>query len=318
MTNKAAVLGKPIAHSLSPAMHNAAYRALGYNDWEYTRAEVGEEDLEDFLDGLDPQWQGLSLTMPLKKTIMDYGVPCDDTVETLGVANTAVIQWVELDDEEAAEAIAAGAAPDDLLGMQIELYNTDVFGITQALREADPDVESRIAAHAGHTVVLGSGSTAASALAALAQLGATRVTVAARHPDKVAALEPLAARLGLALEAAVLDSDATVAALAAAGAAISALPAHAADPLAARIASSGDATAKADATLLDVTYDPSPTDLMKVWRAAGSPDAAPVAVGGEGMLLWQGVRQVELMTGTPRHAVPVAAMRAALMEGLGR
>lgn len=319
MTNKAAVLGKPIAHSLSPAMHNAAYRELGYSDWEYGRAEVGEDDLEGFLDSLDPQWQGLSLTMPLKKTIMEYGVPCDDMVETLGVANTAVLQWVDLGDGP--DAFAVDDAEDGAeLGLEIELYNTDVFGIVQAFRESDPGIGERIGSHRGRVAVLGSGSTAMSALAALAQLGATDAVVGARHPDKVAALEPLADRLGLTLQAAALDSDGFVDSLTAVGAAVSALPAHAADAVAARIAACPGSRESIDATLLDVTYDPSPTDLMRAWSDRIGPvrPGGPAVIGGEEMLLWQGVRQVELMTGTPRHAVPVAAMRAALLEGLGR
>ena len=75
--HRCAVLGKPIAHSLSPVLHNAAYRALGLDSWSYGRHEVGETELEDFLESLDSSWAGLSLTMPLKKTIQPYGVPCN-------------------------------------------------------------------------------------------------------------------------------------------------------------------------------------------------------------------------------------------------
>ena len=75
--HRCAVLGKPIAHSLSPTLHNAAYRALALDDWWYDKHEVGETDLEGFLKTLNPQWAGLSLTMPLKKTIQPYGNPSD-------------------------------------------------------------------------------------------------------------------------------------------------------------------------------------------------------------------------------------------------
>ena len=75
IAHRCAVLGKPIAHSLSPVLHNAAYKALGLDDWAYERHEVGESDLDGFLRGLDPTWRGLSLTMPLKKTIQPYGTP---------------------------------------------------------------------------------------------------------------------------------------------------------------------------------------------------------------------------------------------------
>ena len=96
MTNvghRCAVLGKPIAHSLSPVLHNAAYRALGLDGWFYDKHEVGESELEGFLKSLDDSWTGLSLTMPLKKTIQPYGVPCNTWAKELEVANTAVFDW---------------------------------------------------------------------------------------------------------------------------------------------------------------------------------------------------------------------------------
>ena len=68
--HRCAVLGKPVAHSLSPVLHNAAYRSLKLDDWLYDKHEVGEDDLDAFLKGLDSTWAGLSLTMPLKKTKM--------------------------------------------------------------------------------------------------------------------------------------------------------------------------------------------------------------------------------------------------------
>mgnify|MGYP003210464203 CR=1 FL=1 len=71
--HRCAVLGKPVAHSLSPVLHNAAYRSLKLDDWLYDKHEVGEDDLDAFLKGLDSTWAGLSLTMPLKKTIQPYG-----------------------------------------------------------------------------------------------------------------------------------------------------------------------------------------------------------------------------------------------------
>ena len=78
--HRCAVLGKPIAHSLSPVLHNAAYHALGLEDWFYDKHEVGECDLEDFLKSLDSGWAGLSLTMPLKRTIQPYGEPIHQVV----------------------------------------------------------------------------------------------------------------------------------------------------------------------------------------------------------------------------------------------
>ena len=65
--HRAAVLGSPIAHSLSPALHTAAYAALGLDGWGYTAHEVAEDHLARFVAGLGPEWAGLSLTMPLKE-----------------------------------------------------------------------------------------------------------------------------------------------------------------------------------------------------------------------------------------------------------
>ena len=72
--HRCAVLGKPVAHSLSPVLHNAAYRSLKLDDWLYDKHEVGEDDLDAFLKGLDSTWAGLSLTMPLNYFVGGNGV----------------------------------------------------------------------------------------------------------------------------------------------------------------------------------------------------------------------------------------------------
>ncbi|MFD0818581.1 hypothetical protein ACFQ0D_09720, partial [Micromonospora zhanjiangensis] len=67
---RAAVLGKPIAHSLSPVIHNAGYRAAGLTGWSYTAVECAEAELPALVAGLGPEWAGLSLTMPLKQAAL--------------------------------------------------------------------------------------------------------------------------------------------------------------------------------------------------------------------------------------------------------
>ena len=188
IAHRCAVLGKPIAHSLSPVLHNAAYKALGLDDWAYERHEVGESDLDGFLKGLDPTWCGLSLTMPLKKTIQPYGTPSNMWAQRLKVANTAIFDW------PAEPGITPGATPDGASATgslpAIRLYNTDVMGIVlafdhelKALGEPDRWKSATSAA------VIGNGNTAASAVAACTVMlknGQTnkRITVAARHPGK--------------------------------------------------------------------------------------------------------------------------------------
>lgn len=147
------MLGRPVAHSLSPVLHRAAYAALGL-DWRYDAVEVGSEDLAAFLASLDPTWRGLSLTMPLKRTVVPLLDEADDLVALSGVANTVLL----------ADGRRRGA-------------NTDVPGAVAALRE-------RTAGPLGSAVVLGGGATATSVLLALAELGCREATVLVRDPAR--------------------------------------------------------------------------------------------------------------------------------------
>lgn len=70
MTTWAGVIGSPIAHSLSPVIHRAAWRQLGIAGWEYRRCDVTEEALPSFIDRLDDSFRGLSVTMPCKQAVM--------------------------------------------------------------------------------------------------------------------------------------------------------------------------------------------------------------------------------------------------------
>lgn len=147
--HRAAVLGSPIAHSLSPVLHNAAYRALGLDDWEYGRFELDEAGLPDFLAGLAPgTWAGFSLTMPLKRAVIPLLDEVSETALAVDAVNTLVFE-------------ADGRRTGD---------NTDVLGLVAALRERGIE---RVPSAA----VLGAGATASSALAALARLGAEQITV---------------------------------------------------------------------------------------------------------------------------------------------
>lgn len=145
-----AVLGDPISHSLSPVLHNAAYKALGLTNWQYSKEKVSEAELADFISNLDDSWKGLSLTMPLKKTVMKLGTPCDYWSKVLNVANTAIFT-----------SNPATASPS-----QIELCNTDVSGIIMAFIQA---LHERISG-VKKAVIIGSGNTASSAMAALIEI----------------------------------------------------------------------------------------------------------------------------------------------------
>ena len=195
----AAVLGSPVAHSLSPVLHNAAYAALGLTDWSYGLHECREPELAGFVDGLGPEWAGLSLTMPLKRVTLDVADEVDELAAAIGAANTLV-----------------------LTGRRTA-YNTDIVGIGATLGRTLP----------GRAVVLGAGGTAQSALAALREAGIDDVTVLVRDLGRTTELRDTAERLGVAprIVAALADPASASAELVGADVVISTLPPGGADPL---------------------------------------------------------------------------------------
>lgn len=161
---RAAVLGSPIAHSRSPQLHLAAYRALGLHDWTYDRIECTAEQLPGLVASFGPEWVGLSVTMPGKFAALGVADERTARAELVGSANTLVRS-------------PAGWRAD----------NTDIDGVTGALGEVA----------AVHGIVVGSGGTAPAVVVGLAEVGVQRLTVAARNPDKAAPLVELATRLGV-------------------------------------------------------------------------------------------------------------------------
>ncbi|GAA2387472.1 shikimate dehydrogenase [Nonomuraea africana] len=260
-TGRAAVLGSPIAHSLSPYLHRAAYQAMGLTGWTYEAHECDEARLPALLDAAD--WAGLSLTMPLKRAVLPLLDTVSDLAVEVGGANTVVF--------------TDGVRHGD---------NTDVYGIERALAEAGVPAP-------GSALVLGAGATAASALAALRNLGLRTATLVARDPARAGETIEVAERLGVALAVETFDK---LEALLDVDLVVSTLPGGAADSFAGQLARVP--------ALFDVVYAPWPTRLAAAVEAGGGK-----VVGGFPMLLHQAVRQVELMTG--RGDVPVEAMRAA-------
>jgi shikimate dehydrogenase len=286
---RAAVLGHPIAHSLSPVLHRAAYAALGLDAWRYDAVDVTEEQLPGLVESLTGEWAGLSLTMPLKQTVIPLLDHIEPLAEVVGAVNTVLVQ--------------SGRGRPVLTGA-----NTDVYGIVTALGEAL--APGPVASVRRTAAVLGGGATAASTLAALAQLGCTTPVVYVRSLGRIGGLMRAAHRMGV--EPRYVSSDAAARELTSADLVVSTLPPHAADGLAAQLieqASEHDAVAPSG-VLLDVAYDPRPTALAAAWTRAGG-----AVVGGERMLLHQAAEQVRLMTG---RAAPVEAMSAALVDALDR
>ncbi|WP_344496531.1 shikimate dehydrogenase [Streptomyces enissocaesilis] len=227
---RAAVLGSPIAHSLSPVLHRAAYEALGLTHWSYDRFEVDEAALPGFFAELDSSWAGLSLTMPLKRAVMPLLDEVGETAASVEAVNTVVFT-------------EDGRRLGD---------NTDIPGMIAALRERGIEkVES--------AAVLGAGATASSALAALSRLCTGPVTAYVRSSARADEMRQWGERLGVdvriadwAKAARAFDAPLVVATT----------PAGTTDALA-------QAVPDRPGTLFDVLYDPWPTALAAAWSARG-------------------------------------------------
>lgn len=277
MTMWAAVIGSPIAHSLSPVIHRAAWEQLGIDGWEYRRAEVTEESLPTFIGQLDESFCGLSVTMPCKQAVMPLLDAIDPLASAVGAVNTVV----------PSAGMLAG-------------FNTDVTGIVSAVRRACSRSGVPVPLSA---LVLGARATASSALAALGELGITTTTVAARRFGGPGSVISAASRLGVSVEQ-VMWSDVSAVASAAARAdvLISTLPAGVADPIASRL------VPREGQVLLDVIYSPRDTALRTTFEKTGG-----VVAEGTDMLVYQGAAQVQLMTGrSPDPAVMRHALEAEL------
>ncbi|MEU1332235.1 shikimate dehydrogenase [Streptomyces sp. NPDC005865] len=227
---RAAVLGSPIAHSLSPVLHRAAYEELGLSDWSYDRFEIDEAALPGFIGELGPEWAGLSLTMPLKRAIIPLLDEISGTAASVEAVNTVVFR-------------EDGRKVGD---------NTDVPGMVAALRERGIEqVES--------AAILGAGATASSALAALARICTGEVVAYVRSDARAAEMRQWGERLDVAVRTEAWEDarEALDAPLV-----IATTPAGATDALSALVP-------ERPATLFDVLYDPWPTELAARWSAYG-------------------------------------------------
>jgi shikimate dehydrogenase len=191
---KAGILGSPVAHSRSPQLHLAAYRALGLHDWTYERIECDADRLPTVVGGLGPEWVGVSVTMPGKFAALRFADERTARAELVGSANTLV-------------RTPRGWRAD----------NTDIDGVTGALGAAS-----------GRALVCGSGGTAPAAVVALAELGVDGITIVARNPDKAARLVDLGMRVGVATRFCGLDNDGLADEAAAGQVLVSTIPADAA------------------------------------------------------------------------------------------
>ncbi len=278
MSKRYAVLGSPISHSKSPAIHLAAYRVLGL-DWEYGRAEVQKGLLRTFLAGLGETWNGFSITMPLKEEASRFADELDDYARLTGATNTLHL---------------------DEFG-KWHGFNTDVFGIVQAVTEARIGLVKR-------ALIIGSGATATSALVAIKELNPNaHVEILARNPESRKSLIALGKTLGLKVSrAGGLRAASRVSSLT-----ISTLPAGSLDKQAAKLAKA--LFWKPKGALLDVAYNPWPSKLAAAWDAKERR-----TISGLEMLIWQAVAQIRIFTTgntereLPNEVAVVSAMHIAV------
>ncbi|HET9187056.1 MAG TPA: shikimate dehydrogenase [Acidothermaceae bacterium] len=275
---RAAVLGSPIAHSLSPVLHRAAYADLGLS-WTYDAIECDVDQLAELLTTADDAFVGLSLTMPLKRAVLPLCDELSPLAAAVGAANTVTFEGVGPFRRRRGD-------------------NTDVGGMVGAIRATGlPD---------GPVAILGAGGTAAAALAAVRDLGRDRAAVVVRDPLRAADLLGAADRLGVAVTLAEWPG---VDVVARAGSVISTVPAGAADSI--------SGVLRPGQLLFDVVYDPWPTPLARAADEAGARVIGGLELlirqAALQVEIWSGLR----LSGAPLGAMK-AAGEAALRERASR
>ena len=173
--NRAAVLGRPVAHSLSPVLHRAAYAALGLTDWTYDALDLGADDLPVLLGGLGEEWRGFSVTMPCKQAAVDVADDVEQLPRLLHAANTLIRTDA---------------------GWRAE--NTDVGGVGMALQLVGVQ-------EVGAATIVGAGGTASAAAVALASLGAEHVEVVVRNPARAGDVTRVLDALGVPVSVSTLS-----------------------------------------------------------------------------------------------------------------
>ena len=290
---RAYVLGHPIAHSLSPALHRAAYAYLGEANLEYDRRDTLPDDLPAIMRGVRnpagteeaPYIAGLSVTMPLKTAVIQYCDELSETAHVTGAVNTVYPR-----------------------GERVLGDNTDVIGIVNALLHAGlkPNHER------DEPAVIGGGATAISALTALHKLGYRRASVYARSLHKLGSVQEAADRLGVQLSTVALAEFPAEQKARRHNPVISTLPARAADDWAPQLADPAGASATHRPVLLDVAYNPWPSALASAWEASGG-----AVVSGLEMLLYQAVEQVLLFTDCTLQPAELLGLINAMCAAVG-
>jgi shikimate dehydrogenase len=281
-TRLAAVIGNPLTHTLSPAMHNAAYEELGL-DWAYVPIQVQDETGLRRLLAAAPalSFVGFNITMPYKQAVLDL---CDQVAAAASMAGA--VNTIHCTDN-------------GLVG-----YNTDGRGLLESL-----DSEAGLNVSGTEVVLLGSGGAAGAAFVAFILARAAKVTVVSRNQASAAALvDRMAAHLGC-VEARACSFDDAPAAIASASLVVNATPLGMApddpSPIAAGLVGPGQ-------VVYDLVYGRiAPTALVRESSAAGA-----LALDGLGMLVAQGAIAIDIWDATSQRRAPRQTMRRAAEQEL--
>lgn len=280
MSRQLAVVGHPIKHSKSPFIHAAAYRVLGL-DWHYTAIDVTEGRLLQSMETLSEDWLGLSVTMPLKFEASRSSGELVGLAKSTGVTNTLLKVdggWVG--------------------------YNTDVFGIQEALGE-------KLLQDSHNVLIIGSGATAISAaFAVLDKNHDADVTMVARNKESAGLAKARVEQAGFKLRVRTMGSLRKH--LSKSQLVISTLPAGALDLHASKLSKS--MLFKPQGTFLDVAYDPWPSHFASLWASRGFP-----IVSGIEMLIYQAIAQIRVFSNasTEEELPNERAVELAMRDSLG-
>ena len=272
-THITGIVGWPVEHSLSPAIHNAAFAAAGL-DWAYVPLPVPPEGLSEALTGLAALgFRGVNVTMPHKTETADLLEELSEDAQLLRAVNTIVVR-----------------------GGALEGHNTDAPGFGRFLRR-----DAGFDPAGAEALIYGAGGAARACALALARAGVGRITVAARDVARAAPLASIVESVGVPLAVVrPADVEGSVADLVVNATPVGAPGAEPAHPALPQLGPG--------VLVVDLLYDPPTTDLQRRAREAGA-----TAVGGLGHLLEQAALSFELWTGTPAPLDVMSAAALALL-----
>jgi shikimate dehydrogenase len=288
-TQLVGLIGWPVEHSLSPAMHNAAFDALELN-WRYVPLPVPPGQIEAAVRGLSAlSFRGANVTVPHKQAVMPVVDSIAPNATALGAVNTLVIGQ------------RADGTP--IIGG----FNTDDKGFVDALRQGGFEIEER-----GHAIVVGAGGAARAVVFGLLWSGTGEIVVLNRTPERAQALvSDLGSRHDWSsrLRALPLTSKALIESARAADLLVNATTVGMWPHVEGSIWPDG-VPIPTHLTVFDLVYNPLETHLLRQARQSGAG-----AVDGLGMLVRQGALAFEMWTG---ESAPVEVMHTTCKRALRR